>query len=77
MFSKTISKLLKDTRELAAHVDQADEYIAVKEIEKAIEEFTASMQVVREKLKNIELAIYEAQKVFERTKNDNEESSAL
>jgi len=60
--------LLEDTRELAAYIDQADEFIVVKDIEKAIEEFNGSVQDIREKLKNIELIIHEARKVFERTK---------
>lgn len=60
--------MLEDTRELAAYIDQADEFIVVKDIEKAIEEFNGSVQDIREKLKNIELIIHEARKVFERTK---------
>lgn len=68
MFNKTIAKLLEDTRELAAYIDQADEFIVIKDIEKAIEEFNGSVQDIREKLKNIELIIHEARKVFERTK---------
>lgn len=68
VLNKIIDKLLEDTRELAGYIDQADEFVAVKDVEKAIEEFNASVKVVREKLKNIELTIHEARKVFERMK---------
>lgn len=54
--------LLNETQELSKHITEADEFVAVNDIRRVIEDS-------RENIKNLELKIYEARKVFERTKD--------
>lgn len=50
-----LDNLLDETRQLSSHITEANEFVVVDDIRQAIN--------------NLEMAIHEARKVFERTKN--------